>query len=100
MRRLWRGGEDDPVWARPALLALLVAAGLLYVLNLTASGWANDYYAAAAQAGSRSWNAWFFGGLDAGSGVTVDKPPAALWVMGLSMRLFGVNSAALLVPEA
>lgn len=100
LRRLWRGPAEDPAWARPALLALLVATALLYLVDLTASGWANDYYAAAAQSGSKSWTAWFFGGLDAGGAITVDKPPAALWVMGLSMRIFGVNSAALLVPQA
>jgi 4-amino-4-deoxy-L-arabinose transferase-like glycosyltransferase len=97
---MWRGGAEDPRWARPTLLALLLATAVLYLANLTASGWANDYYAAAAQAGSKSWTAWFFGGLDAGGAITVDKPPAAMWVLGLSMRVFGVNSAALLVPEA
>src|SRR5262249_675641 len=63
-------------------------------------GWGNEYYAAAAQAGSQSWKAWLFASLDAGNTITVDKPPAAMWVMGLSMRLFGANSWALLVPEA
>ncbi|MEZ5096440.1 MAG: glycosyltransferase family 39 protein [Nocardioides sp.] len=29
----------------------------------------------------------------------MDKPPAALWVMGLSVRLFGLSSAAILLPE-
>ena len=53
-----------------------------------------------AQAGSQSWKAWLFASLDAGNAITVDKPPAAMWVMGLSMRLFGVNSWALLAPQA
>jgi hypothetical protein len=44
----------------------------------------NAFYAAAAQAGSQSWKAWLLGSLDAGNAITVDKPPAALWVMGLS----------------
>jgi 4-amino-4-deoxy-L-arabinose transferase-like glycosyltransferase len=80
--------------------ALLVATALLYLWNLSASGYGNDFYAAAAQAGSKSWSAWFFGSLDAHDFITVDKPPAALWVTALSVRLFGMNSWSVLVPQA
>lgn len=90
----------DPRWARPALLALLVATAALYLWGLGASGWANSFYSAAAQAGSQSWKAWFFGASDAASFITVDKPPASLWIMGLSVRLFGLSSWSILVPEA
>src|SRR3954471_23063184 len=96
-RRSWLG---DPAWARPAYWMLLAATAVLYLWNLSASGWANEFYAASAQAGSQSWKAWLFASLDAGNAITVDKPPAAMWVIGLSMRIFGTNSWALLVPEA
>ncbi|GAB3667706.1 glycosyltransferase family 39 protein [Nocardioides korecus] len=99
-RRLLLGGEDDPRWARPALLALLAGTALLYLWGLSASGYGNDFYAAAAQAGSRSWKAWLFGSLDSGNAITVDKPPAALWVMGLSVRVFGLSSWSVLAPQA
>ncbi|MFJ9727966.1 ArnT family glycosyltransferase [Streptomyces sp. NPDC101209] len=99
VRRLWRGRPEDPRWARPALWSLLLATGLLYLYNLSASGWANSFYSAAVQAGSRSWKAFFFGSLDAGNAITVDKPPASLWPMELSVRIFGLNSWAILVPE-
>ncbi|MEU0756309.1 ArnT family glycosyltransferase [Streptomyces albogriseolus] len=89
----------DPRWARPAFLALLLATGVLYLCNLHASGYANSFYSAAVQAGSQSWKAFFFGSLDAANAITVDKPPAALWPMALSVRLFGLNSWAILVPE-
>jgi 4-amino-4-deoxy-L-arabinose transferase-like glycosyltransferase len=98
--RLVRGGPDEPSWARPALLALLVATAALYLVNLSESGYANSFYAAAVQAGTKSWKAWFFGSLDSANSITVDKPPASLWVMGLSGRLFGFNSWSLLVPQA
>ncbi|MET8221829.1 glycosyltransferase family 39 protein [Streptomyces sp. NPDC005301] len=97
--RLWRGRPEDPRWARPALLALLLVTGLLYLWNLSASGYANSFYSAAVQAGSQSWKAFFFGSLDAANAITVDKPPAALWPMALSVRLFGLGSWAILVPE-
>ena len=89
-----------PRWVRPAVAALLFGTALLYLWGLGASGWANGYYSAAAQAGSASWKAWFFGSFDAGNAITVDKTPAALWIIGLSVRLFGLNAWSILVPEA
>ena len=99
LARLWRGPVGDPQWARPALLALLLGTALLYFYNLTSSGWANSFYSAAVQAGSESWKAFLFGSSDAGNSITVDKPPASLWVMALSVRLFGLSSFAILMPE-
>ncbi|GAB3581241.1 hypothetical protein GCM10027579_09070 [Calidifontibacter terrae] len=99
MTRLWRGAPADPRWARPALIALLVVTAAAYFYNLTSSGYANSFYSAAAQAGSQSWKAFFYGSLDSANSITVDKPPAALWVMGLSVRIFGLNSFAILMPE-
>ncbi|MFB7570725.1 glycosyltransferase family 39 protein [Streptomyces sp. NPDC056165] len=98
-RRLWRGRPEDPCWVRPAFFGLLLAAGLLYLYNLSASGYANSFYSAAVQAGSKSWKAFFFGSLDAANAITVDKPPAALWPMALSVRIFGLDAWAILVPE-
>jgi 4-amino-4-deoxy-L-arabinose transferase-like glycosyltransferase len=87
-------------YERPALLGLLGVTALLYLWDLGASGWANAYYSAAAQAGASSRKAWFFGAFDWSSYITVDKPPASIWVMGLSARLFGVNAWSILVPQA
>ena len=89
-----------PRWARPALAVLLLATAVLYLWGLAASGWANAFYSAAAQAGSESIKAWFFGSSDAANAITVDKTPAALWVMSLSVRLFGLSSWSVLVPQA
>jgi 4-amino-4-deoxy-L-arabinose transferase-like glycosyltransferase len=100
LRRAWRGDPEDAPWSRPALLALLVGTAVLYLWGLSASGWANSFYAAAAQAGSESWKAMFFGSSDAANAITVDKTPASIWVMALSIRLFGLSSWSLLVPQA
>ncbi len=78
---------------------LLVAAGL-YLWALDTTGTVNVYYAQAVSAGSQSWSAMFFGSLDTGNFITVDKPPLSLWVQSLSVRLFGFNEWALLVPQA
>jgi 4-amino-4-deoxy-L-arabinose transferase-like glycosyltransferase len=97
---LVRGRTTDPAWVRPSLLALLTLTGALYLWGLGASGWANSFYSAAVQAGSSSWKAFFFGSSDAANFITVDKPPASLWVMDLSARVFGVNTWSILVPQA
>ena len=97
--RLWRGPEIDPAWARPGLLGLLAATAVLLFWGLTASGWSNAFYSAAVQAGSASWKAFFFGSSDAASSITVDKPPASLWVMALSVRALGLSSFSILMPE-
>ncbi|GAA3393274.1 glycosyltransferase family 39 protein [Streptomyces roseoviridis] len=99
LQHLWRGRPDDAPWVRPAFLGLLLATAFLYLWNLSASGYANSFYSAAVQAGSQSWKAFFFGSLDAANAITVDKPPAALWPMALSVRFFGLGSWQILVPE-
>ncbi|MFG1659808.1 ArnT family glycosyltransferase [Micromonospora chersina] len=90
----------DPRWTRPALLGLLAATALLYLWGLGASGWGNAFYSAAVQAGSESWKAFFYGSSDAANSITVDKTPASLWLMALSVRVFGLSSWSILVPQA
>jgi 4-amino-4-deoxy-L-arabinose transferase-like glycosyltransferase len=98
-RRVIRGRVTDAAWVRPAYLGLLVATAALYFWNLTASGYANSFYSAAVQAGSVNWEAFFYGSSDAANSITVDKPPASLWFMALSVRIFGLSSFAILLPE-
>jgi 4-amino-4-deoxy-L-arabinose transferase-like glycosyltransferase len=88
------------VWSRLGLGVLLVATAALYLWNLSASGWANAFYSAAAQAGASDWTAMLFGSSDAANAITVDKTPAALWVIDVSVRLFGLNPWSVLVPQA
>ena len=72
----------------------------LYLWNLSASGWANSFYSAAAQAGANNWTAMLFGSSDAANAITVDKTPASLWVMDVSVRIFGLNPWSVLAPQA
>ncbi|MEU9348776.1 glycosyltransferase family 39 protein [Streptomyces sp. NPDC048278] len=96
-RRLFLGAPEDPRWARPALWAILLLATALYAWNLS-SLTGNTFYDAAVYSGTKSWKAFFFGALDSGSFITVDKPPFALWVMGLSARAFGYGTWQLMLP--
>ena len=61
---------------------------------------ANEYYSGAVRSMASSWHAFLYGSLDAGGVMTVDKPPMALWVQALSVRVFGFSSLAMLVPQA
>ena len=95
-----KGQSEGPTprWARLGLLLLLLTTAGTYLYNLSASGYGNSFYAAAVEAGSKSWKAMFFGSLDASNFITVDKPPAALWIMDLSARLFGFSTWSVMVP--
>ncbi|MFD4602839.1 glycosyltransferase family 39 protein [Streptomyces sp. NPDC058464] len=99
VRRLWRGRPEDPRWARPAFFGLLLATAVLYFYNLSVNGYSNSFYSAAVQAGTKSWKAMFFGSLDAGNAITVDKPSAFMWPMEIAARIFGLNSWTILGPE-
>lgn len=90
----------QPRWERPATLALLIATAVVYLWGLGGAGWGNGYYAAAVQSGTQSWKALLFASLDPQNSITVDKPPAAMWVMGLSGRIFGFNSWSMFAPQA
>jgi 4-amino-4-deoxy-L-arabinose transferase-like glycosyltransferase len=95
-----RERRADPSWTRAALIALLLCTAIAYMWDLSASGYANSFYAAAVQAGTKSWKAFFFGSIDSSNFITVDKPPASLWVMAISGRIFGFSSWSMLIPQA
>jgi 4-amino-4-deoxy-L-arabinose transferase-like glycosyltransferase len=85
---------------RAGLLVLVALAGALNLWALGRNGWANDYYSAAVRSMSASWHDFLFASLDPSGVMTVDKPPLALWVQALSVRLFGYHSLSVLVPQA
>ncbi|MDQ1045770.1 glycosyltransferase family 39 protein [Streptomyces sp. V4I2] len=89
--------DKAPRWSLPALIAIMILAAVLYAWNLSGAG-LNSFYSAAVLSGTQSWKAWFFGSLDAGNFITVDKPPFALMVMGLSCRILGYGTWQMMAP--
>ncbi len=85
---------------RPELLGLLALAAALNLWALSRNGWANTYYSAAVRSMSTSWHAFLYNAFDPSGVMTLDKPPLALWVQALSVRVFGFSSLAILVPQA
>ena len=99
-RPSWWRRPSRPAWSVPARASIFLLAAVLYVWDLSKIGMGNTFYAAAVKSGTERWKAFFFGSLDPGSFITVDKPPAALWVMELSGRVFGFSTWSMLLPEA
>jgi 4-amino-4-deoxy-L-arabinose transferase-like glycosyltransferase len=105
LRSRWRfavagGRPEDPWWSRPGLIAVGALAGVLVFWRLTASGYANNWYAGGALAASRSWKALFDNAADLSGVVSIDKGPLPEWMMGLSGRIFGFSSFSMLLPDA
>ncbi|MEU8525759.1 MULTISPECIES: ArnT family glycosyltransferase [Streptomyces] len=96
---VWKSPADQPRWARPALLGIAALAALLYTWNITTSGYA-PFYAVAARSMSESWRAFFFGALDPGATLTLDKLGGFLWPQALSARVFGFHAWSLTLPQA
>jgi 4-amino-4-deoxy-L-arabinose transferase-like glycosyltransferase len=88
------------VLAKPELLAVLAVAGVLNLWDLSRNGYANTFYAAAVKSMAANWHDFLFNSMDRAGLMTVDKPPLADWIQALSVRVFGFNSWALLVPQA
>ncbi|MDP9887101.1 glycosyltransferase family 39 protein [Pseudarthrobacter enclensis] len=85
---------------RTLLGILLSGTALLYAWGLDQNGWANSYYSAAAMSGAEDWTAFLFGSSDPANAISVDKPPAGLWLMALSIRVFGLSPWSILLPQA
>jgi len=92
--------KGRPWWVIAAPAAVTLLALVLYTWSLSRNGMANSYYAAAVKSATVSWKAFLFGSLDPGSFITVDKPPAAIWVMAVFCRVFGFSSWSMLIPQA
>src|SRR5215475_5031162 len=95
----WRSPEDQPIWARPALLAICVVAAVAYAWGMAGAS-VEPFYGAAARSMAESWHDFIFGAFDPAGTVTVDKLPGALWVQALSLRVFGFHIWALVLPQA
>src|SRR5580698_2320285 len=94
----WRSPADQPAWARPALLAIAAIAAVAYGWGMAGAS-VEPFYGAAARSMSESWQDFIFGAFDPAGTVTVDKLPGALWLQALSLRIFGFQIWALVLPQ-
>jgi 4-amino-4-deoxy-L-arabinose transferase-like glycosyltransferase len=94
----WRSPEDQPYWARPALLCIASIAAVLYAWNI-ASAQPPTLYLAAVRSMSESWKAFFYGAMDPGATITVDKIPGSFIPQALSARIFGFHMWSVTLPQ-
>jgi 4-amino-4-deoxy-L-arabinose transferase-like glycosyltransferase len=77
---------------------LLLAAGLR-LWRLDQNGYDNEYYAAAVRSMAASWHAFLYNSFDPAGFVSVDKPPVALWLQAITVKLFGFHGLTVLLPQ-
>ncbi|GGM57305.1 ArnT family glycosyltransferase [Dactylosporangium sucinum] len=94
----WRSPADQPAWARPALLAIAAVCAVLYAWRIRDSGFAL-FYSVAAKSMSVSWKAFFYGALDPGATVTIDKLAGSFAPQAVSARIFGYHAWSLTLPQ-
>ena len=92
-----RASDPQPSWARPLLLAIALVSVILYTWR--AGTYLEVYYAATVRSMSMSWHNFFFAAFDPAGTVTLDKLPGAFWVQALSVRVFGLHTWAILLPQ-
>ena len=85
-------------WTRPAVAAIAVLAALSYAWSIN-HGMVDGYYAATVRSMASSWHDFLFGAFDPAGTITIDKLPGAFWIQALSVRLFGLHTWALVLPQ-
>jgi len=82
-----------------ALLSVLALALALRWWELERIGWGAEYYTAAVRSMGLSWHNFFFAAFDPAGFISVDKPPVALWLQVLSVKLLGFNPVGVILPQ-
>jgi len=96
--QFWKSPQDQPAWARPALLAIAAFATLLYARNITDAGF-EGFYSVAVKSMSVSWKAFFYGAFDPKATITLDKLAGSFAPQALSARIFGFHAWSLALPQ-
>jgi 4-amino-4-deoxy-L-arabinose transferase-like glycosyltransferase len=88
-----------------AFKSVLVVFTLLFTLFLSYYNFGNDglgnpYYTAAVKSMTLNWHNFFFASFDPGGFISVDKPPVALWLQVIFVKVFGFHTWSIMLPEA
>lgn len=82
------------------LAGILALSAFLNIWNLWNEGISNTYYAAAVKSMLVNPAAGFFNSLDPAGFITIDKPPAGLWVQATFAAVLGFSGWVLDLPQA
>jgi 4-amino-4-deoxy-L-arabinose transferase-like glycosyltransferase len=92
-------GELSPGKRFIALGAIAILAGLSYAWA-AGQDMLEFYYEAAVRSMALNWHNFIFGAMDPAGTITLDKLPGAFWVQALSVKVFGFNTWAMVLPQA
>jgi 4-amino-4-deoxy-L-arabinose transferase-like glycosyltransferase len=82
------------------LAGIVLLAAFLNIFNIWNQASGNVYYTTAVTSMLQSWHNFFYGSLDPGGYVTVDKPPVTFWVQTGFAYVFGVHGWSVILPQA
>jgi 4-amino-4-deoxy-L-arabinose transferase-like glycosyltransferase len=85
-------------WHR-GLIFLGIFSSYLSLWGLS-NGRRSEYYAAIATSMSKSWSNLFFGVLEPGGSVTLDKIPGSYWIPAIFVKIFGFSTWSVDAPNA
>src|SRR4051794_30130124 len=93
------GADGSPSrTVRVGFVVVCAVAALAYAWSLDRDP-LEPYYAAAVRSMAGSWHDFAFGAFDPDGTISLDKLPGAFWVQALSVRVFGLHTWALVLPQ-
>jgi 4-amino-4-deoxy-L-arabinose transferase-like glycosyltransferase len=100
MLRRWapQRRSDNVRFGRTTLALIVAVAALGYAWGVTSDG-IHLYYATAVRSMSTNWHNFFFGAFDPGGTISLDKLPGGFWVQALLVRVFGLSTWVLVLPQ-
>jgi 4-amino-4-deoxy-L-arabinose transferase-like glycosyltransferase len=90
-------GARWPLWLALSVMLVLAAVLRLWMIHDVTG---NVFYDSAVRSMGTSWHDFFFGALEPGGTVSIDKPPLDLWLQVAATRVLGFNLVGLHLPEA
>lgn len=86
-------------WEVILLVAVLFLSLMLRLWGLDQNRWGAEYYTAAVRSMAMSWHNFFYTAFDPTGFISVDKPPVALWLQVVSVKIFGFSPLSVLLPQ-
>jgi 4-amino-4-deoxy-L-arabinose transferase-like glycosyltransferase len=91
--------KDGRLWEVIALVTVLILALVLRLWGLDQNRWGIEYYTAAVRSMAMNWHNFLYTAFDPAGFISIDKPPVALWLQVISVKLFGFHPLSILMPQ-
>jgi len=91
--------KDGHLWEVITLVTVLILALVFRLWGLDQNRWGIEYYTAAVRSMVMNWHNFSYTAFDPAGFISINKPPVALWVQAISVKLFGFHPLSILVPQ-